>query len=208
MMKNSIDSYYEYIIKVLSVAKIGKLFSKDPYALENYDEIEKLSMEALNKFSSLNFSRPNYFSRDVYPTPNVSVRCAIFDEENRVLLVKEKSTQDYSLPGGWCDLYETPSESCARECYEEAGIEIENLELLGVSSRKPKTDDASSINYVPEYQLTFRATVKKFLKLDNIETDERKFFSLDNLPKLSLKIEKENWLRILDKASKHEIFFD
>lgn len=43
-MKTSINNnqyFYDYIIEVLTISKIGKLFSKDPYALENYDKLEK-----------------------------------------------------------------------------------------------------------------------------------------------------------------------
>ena len=51
--------FYEYLLKIQSIAKIGKLFSKDPYALKNYDEIERLTMDELNRFTNLNFDRPN-----------------------------------------------------------------------------------------------------------------------------------------------------
>ena len=89
---------YDYIIKIQSIAKIGLLYSSDPYALSNYQEINKISLEFLEKFLEVEFNRPNYFSRDVYPTPNISVRTIILDAaKKRVLLVREAKSQTYSF---------------------------------------------------------------------------------------------------------------
>ncbi len=199
--------FYEYLLKIQSIAKIGKLFSTDPYALKNYDEIERLTMDELNRFTNLNFDRPNYFSRDVYPTPNVSVRCVVM-QDNKILLVREIKEQAYSLPGGWCDLYETPVESAKRECLEEAGVKIKDVELLGLFSRMPNDEKeaAKNVNCVPEYQITFKAKVDSFLKKEDLETDDVNFFSIDNLPKLSNKVSQENWDKIINCLKSEKIY--
>ena len=59
--KNKYQEFYNYIIKMLSIAKIGKVFSTDPYALDNYNQIEKISMKMLEDFEHLKFDRQNYF---------------------------------------------------------------------------------------------------------------------------------------------------
>lgn len=201
--------FYEYLLKIQSIAKIGKLFSKDPYALKNYDEIERLTMDELNRFANLNFDRPNYFSRDVYPTPNVSVRCVIL-KNDEVLLVKEIKEQAYSLPGGWCDLYETPLEAIERECIEEAGVKLENIELIGLYSRMPsdEKEGAKNINCVPEYQLTFKANVKEYVRKEDLETDDVKFFKISSLPKLSNKVSEETWNKIFENLKSNKIYCD
>ena len=73
---------YDYIVKIQSIAKIGLVFSKDPYALTNYQQINDISLKMLEEFMEVKFDRPNYFKRDVYPTPNVSVRTVIFNSDN------------------------------------------------------------------------------------------------------------------------------
>ena len=84
---------YDYIIKIQSIAKIGMVYSKDPYALTNYKEINDLSLKMLEEFMEVEFDRPNYFSRNIYPTPNVSVRTVIFSEDKKkVLMVRESKT--------------------------------------------------------------------------------------------------------------------
>ena len=80
---------YDYILKIQSIAKIGLVYSKDPYAITNYNEINNLSMKFLEEFLEVEFDRPNYFKRDIYPTPNVSVRTVIFNEDKtKVLFAK------------------------------------------------------------------------------------------------------------------------
>ena len=79
---------YNYLIKILDISKIGLMYSKDPYAIGNYSEIQTLSMEILEKFMDMKFDRPNYFERNVYPTPNVSCRAVIINEKKQILLVQ------------------------------------------------------------------------------------------------------------------------
>ena len=81
---------YEYIIKIQSIAKIGLIYSKDPYAITNYQQINDLSLEFLENFLDVKFDRPNYFRRDIYPTPNISVRVVILNEDKtKVLMVRK-----------------------------------------------------------------------------------------------------------------------
>ena len=95
---------YDYILKIQSIAKIGLVHSKDPYAITNYKEINELSMKMLEEFLEVKFDRPNYFHREIYPTPNISVRTVIFNKDKtKVLMVREAAQQAYCLPGGWSD---------------------------------------------------------------------------------------------------------
>ena len=85
---------YDYIVKIQSIAKIGLVFSKDPYALTNYQQINDISLQMLEKFMEVKLDRPNYFQRDIYPTPSISVRTIIFNEDKtKVLMVREKELQ-------------------------------------------------------------------------------------------------------------------
>ena len=92
-MKDSYQEFYNYIIKVLSISKIGLVFSKDPYALSNYTQIEKLSLEMLENFEHVKFDRHNYFQRNIYPTKNVSLRVAVFNKENTIENLKKHVIQ-------------------------------------------------------------------------------------------------------------------
>ena len=51
---------YDFIIKVQAIAKIGLTYSKDPYAITNYNEINELSKRFLEDFQDVNLERNNY----------------------------------------------------------------------------------------------------------------------------------------------------
>ena len=116
---------YDFVLKVQSIAKIGLIYSTDPYAISNYKEINELTVKFLEDFMEVKFDRPNFFKRDIYPTPNVSVRTVILNSDrSKVIMVREAKTHNYSLPGGWADLYDSPCKTAVNECQQEAGADI------------------------------------------------------------------------------------
>jgi 8-oxo-dGTP pyrophosphatase MutT (NUDIX family) len=54
----------------------------------------------------------------------------IRDDEGRLLLVRHVEGR-WQMPGGAVDPGEHPAEACARECREEASVEVEPLRVLG-----------------------------------------------------------------------------
>ena len=145
------------------------------------------------------------FQRDIYPTPNVSVRTVIFNKDKtKVLLVREAALQAYSLPGGWADLYDAPSDVSKNECMQEAGAEIEIVRLVGITNRTPFKAPTS----IPEYVVIFEAKLKELHKEHEYETDDVNFFDIDNLPIISKKTSKGELLRFINAAKSGETIFD
>ena len=196
---------YDYIVKIQSIAKIGLVFSKDPYALTNYQQINEISADLLEHFMEVKLDRPNYFQRDIYPTPSISVRTIIFnDDRTKVLMVREKELQAYSLPGGWADLYDTPSETAKNESKQEAGVDIEIVRLVGLTSRTPFKSNKN----VPEYVAIFEAKAISDLGEHEYETDDVNWFDVDNLPLISRKTSKEELERFIFAAKNGETIYD
>jgi 8-oxo-dGTP diphosphatase len=70
-------------------------------------------------------------------TPALTTDCAIFDGNDRVLLIRRGHPPfegAYALPGGFVEIGETVDEACRREVLEEVGIEVGELRLVGVYS--------------------------------------------------------------------------
>jgi 8-oxo-dGTP diphosphatase len=70
-------------------------------------------------------------------TPALATDCVIFDPTGRVLLIRRKHAPcvgRHALPGGFVKVGETVEEACRREVREEAGIELNELTLVGVYS--------------------------------------------------------------------------
>lgn len=195
----------DYIIKIQAIAKTGLVYTKDPYARTNYEEINELSRKFLEEFTEVDIERPNYFEKHVYPTPNISARVVIFNEDKtKVLMVREVSSQTYSIPGGWCDLYDSPSDTAINECLQEAGAVIKDLKLVGVCDRTPLPSDT----VVPNYVIVFSAQLEKLCEEHEYETDDVNFFDIDNLPPVSIKSTKEELLRFINAARNGEVIFD
>ena len=199
------EYFYNYLVRILDISKIGLMYSKDPYAINNYEEIQTLSMEALENFMNLKFDRPNYFKRDVYPTPNVSCRAVILNEKKQILLVQEKCDGGYSIPGGWCDLYDTPVEAVTREAEEEAGVKIKVKRIAAILSKKPLSE---ADTFVPEYALFFECEIVENLHTHDHEILNVDFFDLNNLPKFSRKIKQNEFDRAIDAILNNKTIVD
>ena len=195
----------DFIIKIQAIAKIGLTYSKDPYALTNYQEINDLSKKFLEDFTNVKIDRPNYFEKDIYPTPNVSVRTVILNKDKtKVMMVREANLGTYSLPGGWADLYDSPSKTAKNECSQEAGADIEVVRLVGVLDRTPFKSSAS----IPEYVIVFEGKVIGKLHEHEYETDDVGWFDIDNLPPISRKSSAEELLRMIIATRDGKTRFD
>ena len=196
---------YDYLIKVQSITKIGLLYSKDPYAITNYTEINNLTKSLLEDFENVKFDRPNYFKREIYPTPNVSVRTVILnDDRTKVLMVREAGTGTYSLPGGWADLYDSPSQAAKNECSQEAGADVDIIRLVGITNRTPFKSSAS----IPEYVIIFEGKIIGELHEHEYETDGVGWFDINELPPISRKTSQEELLRMIVAARDNKTIFD
>ena len=196
---------YEYIIKIQSIAKIGLIYSKDPYAITNYQQINDISLDFLEHFLDVKFDRPNFFQRDIYPTPNISVRVVILNEDKtKVLMVREAKTQNYSLPGGWADLYDSPSDTAKNEARQEAGANIDIVRLVGLVNHTPY----KSTPALPEYVAIFEAKLKGELQEHEYETDDVGWFDVHNLPEISRKCSIEEIERMINACINGETIFD
>ncbi|HWL23784.1 MAG TPA: NUDIX hydrolase [Ureibacillus sp.] len=113
----------------------------------------------------------------------VGVAVAVLNESGEILLQKRIDGR-WGVPGGFMELDESTEEAGRREVFEETGIEVGKLELVGVISGKehhvklPNGDEFSpvTIAYVSK-------DIKGgSLKADGSETTEVKFFKLNELP--------------------------
>jgi ADP-ribose pyrophosphatase YjhB (NUDIX family) len=124
-------------IKLAALAQDGLTFAADDYDLDRYRQVSQLATDLLAVISG----RPAAdlaieLGRDSgYATPKVDVRGAIFDEDERVLLMREKTDGRWSLPGGWADPGDAPSAAVTREILEETGYHSSAVKLIACWDR-------------------------------------------------------------------------
>ena len=114
--------------------------------------------------------------------PKVDVRGAIFRDDT-ILLVKERVDGCWTLPGGWADVGESPSEVVVKEVYEESGYQARAIKLLAVYDRNKQGHPPLPF-YV--YKLFFHCELIGGSPSSSIETEEVGFFPESALPELSL----------------------
>lgn len=74
--------------------------------------------------------------------PKLAVDAVIVTRDKKVVLAKRKFFPfigSYALPGGFVEYGETVEKACVREAFEETGLKVKIVRLLGVYS-DPKRD--------------------------------------------------------------------
>ena len=121
-----------------AMAQTGLHYSQDPFDRERYSRLRELAAELLANSSNLSQTEILEWSRGEfgYATPKVDVRGFILSEEKILLIREDADNGRWTLPGGWADVNESPSESVVREVEEESGYIVEPRELLAVLDRE------------------------------------------------------------------------
>jgi ADP-ribose pyrophosphatase YjhB (NUDIX family) len=117
-----------------------------------------------------------------YATPKVDVRGAAF-RDGRILLVKEAIDGLWTLPGGWADVGDSPSEAIRREMVEESGFEVEVVKLCAVYDRSKHPHRPAFPFHL--YKMFFLCEITGGEAKTSHETLEVGFFAEDALPPLS-----------------------
>ncbi len=167
-----------------AIAQAGLAYSKDPYDLERFEQIRRISIEIVGSYTGIGPERVRdlFAGETGYQTPKVDVRAAIFNDRNEILLVREQTDGRWSMPGGWADAGLSLSENIIKECREEAGMEVLPKKLIAILDRARHTDDMYPYSV---YKIFVECDWEKKDFNPNIETSERKFFPQDHLPDLS-----------------------
>lgn len=105
---------------------------------------------------------------------NLGVRVMLI-QNGKVLLVRHVYQDGWFMPGGGMKREETLEQAARRECYEEVGVEMRNIELFGIFSNFAEWKSDHITLFLSE---NFTMTDKK-----DSEIAEKKFFPLDDLPK-------------------------
>ena len=174
-------------IKLSALAQDGLTFAANPYEVDRYQQVSRLATDLLAALSR----RPAdelaiELGRDSgYATPKVDVRGAIFDDQQRVLLMQEKTDGRWSLPGGWADPGDSPSSAVTREILEETGYHSSAVKLIACWDREIQQNPPPLPVHV--YKLFFLCrpdgTVQPPAALETLDVG---WFAMDGLPALSL----------------------
>lgn len=202
------EPWLNWAIEIQSIAQCGLTYAKDVYDIERYEQLRNISAEMLSYKADIPVDKIKtlFCNEEGYQTPKLDTRAAIF-KEGKILLVHEKGGE-WSLPGGWVDVLESIESNTIKEVREESGLEVTAKKIIAIQDRNKHN--------VPLYAY---GICKVFVLCDiiggtfveNIETTEIGYFSLNNLPTLAEEKTNREQIEMCFKAEKDEqwtVLFD
>ena len=165
--------------EIQALSQTGLHYSDDDYQRERNLRLSEIAAEIISQHTEIDFPIiMNLFSGQVgYATPRVDVRGAVF-HEGRLLLVKERIDGGWTMPGGWADVGDVPSDSVEREVLEEAGFHVSANKLIGVYD----ANRVGPMEIFHAYKIVFLCEILGGNPKTSHETTEVAFFDYDQIP--------------------------
>ena len=195
-----VDQFTKWATNLQSIAQAGLHYGKDVFDRERYEQVRKIAGEMMQAKTGLPKEQIKtlFLGDEGYQTPKIETRAAIF-KDDKILLVRERMAQEWSLPGGWNDYDQTTAQNCVKEAREESGRIVKPVKLIAVQDRNHHNKPILATNVTKIFYLC-KEISGEFVPND--ETDACDYFALDNLPKLSLDRNTKEQIEMCFKATK------
>ena len=178
------DVWKQWAQELQFLAQCSLAYSKDKFDRERSERVREIACEMLSFKDDLPMDKIKMdFAGEIgYQTPKVETRAAVI-KDNKILLVKEQFDGKWALPGGYQDVNMSIRENVIKESSEEAGAVVNPIKVVAV------------LDYNRHHHVNFPYGMVKIFVLceyithtfnENTETLGAEFFSLDELPELSI----------------------
>ncbi len=168
--------------EIQAIAQTGLAFGKDPYDLERFHALGRLAARIMAAHTDADLTRiESLFDAEAgYATPKLGVRGAVFDAAGRILMVREVvDGHRWTLPGGWADVNQTPSESVVREVFEESGYRVRATKLAAVWDRARQAHPPTAFSVA---RMFFICALEGGEPATSLETSEVGWFAETEIP--------------------------
>jgi len=171
--------WLEWAREIQALSQTGYHFAENDYQRDRYRRLLEIAAEIIAEHSDIESSvLAEVFKAQVgYATPRVDVRGAVF-RAGKLLLVREWIDGGWTMPGGWADVGDMPSESAEREIWEEAGFHTKARKVVGVYD----ANRAGPLEIFHAFKIVFLCDIIDGDARPSDETSEVAFFSIDELP--------------------------
>jgi ADP-ribose pyrophosphatase YjhB (NUDIX family) len=153
------------------------------YDRERYEQVRRIAAEMLVDGADADPIERLFADQSGHATPKLDTRGVVFNGDG-ILLVHEHRDGLWTLPGGWVDVGESPSDAVTRELREESGYRTRAVKLLALYDRDRQ-------GHPPHPWHTWKAIFLCELLDDRQEelgheTVDARFFTRAELPQLSI----------------------
>jgi ADP-ribose pyrophosphatase YjhB (NUDIX family) len=129
--------------EVRAIARTGLHYSENPFDRARYERLLEIASDEYAARTSLSPAavRARFDAEIGYQTARVGVDAAVFDADDRILLVRRVDDDKWGLVAGWVDPNEAPEHTAVREMREEVGLDARVDALAGVFFRPAHIDE-------------------------------------------------------------------
>lgn len=171
--------WLQWAREIQALAQTGAHYAENHYQLERNQRLAEVAAEIIEQHSNLEAGELSVFfqAQTGYATPRVDVRGAVF-QDGKLLLVQERSDSGWTMPGGWADVGDVPSQAAEREVWEEAGFHVKARRLVGVYD----ANRHGPLELLHAYKLVFLCDLIDGEARPSDETSQVAFFAQDEIP--------------------------
>lgn len=202
------EPWLKWAIEIQSIAQCGLTYTKDVYDKERYEQLRNIAAEMLSYKTDIPTDKIKklFCNEEGYQTPKLDTRAAIF-KDGKILLVHERSGK-WSLPGGWVDVLESIESNTIKEVKEESGLDVVAKKIIAIQDRNKHNTPPYAYGVC---KIFIQCEVSGGEFIENIETTEIGYFSLQDLPILSEEKSNGEQIEMCFKAKENEnwqVLFD
>lgn len=173
------EKWLKWAIEIQSLAQAGLTYTDNVYDIERYERLREIAAEIIEEKSNISLEKVKdlFWNENGYQTPKIDTRAAIF-KDDKILLTHENNGT-WAMPGGWCDVLESVASNTIKEVKEETGLDVETIKIISIQDRNKHNKPIYAYGVCKIFVL---CNVIGGEFIENIETTEIKYFSLDKIP--------------------------
>ncbi len=173
------EKWLKWAIEIQSLAQAGLTYTDNVYDIERYERLREIAAEIIEEKSNISLEKVKdlFCNENGYQTPKIDTRAAIF-KDDKILLTHENNGT-WAMPGGWCDVLESVASNTIKEVKEETGLDVETIKIISIQDRNKHNKPIYAYGVCKIFVL---CNVIGGEFIENIETTEIKYFSLDKIP--------------------------
>jgi ADP-ribose pyrophosphatase YjhB (NUDIX family) len=199
MVTETVPKLLDWARRLQAIAQTGVAYGEpSQYDRERYEQVRGIAAEMLAAEGDVAAIDAMLAQEAGHATPKLDVRGVVF-RGDEILLVRDRGARWWTLPGGWADVGESPSDAVTREVHEESGYSTRATKLLALYDRDRHA-------YTPHQWHIWKAVFLCKLEGDEqheltSETDAARFFARDELPD---ELHAEATRALIDRAYEHQ----
>lgn len=205
--QNEQEQWLRWAREIQAIGQIGLAYTKNIFDEERFVRLREIACEmvALKTEVSKERVREALALDKGYACPKVDTRAAVFNAAGEILMVKEKMSGLWNVPGGWCDEGESAVSNVLKELREEACMNAAPVKLVAVLDRNRHNTPRFPFGVVKIF-IECRVLSQNFSPTD--ETSEYRYFSREALPLQELRLDTntKEQLDLCFEAHQHTIW--